>query len=192
MWWNGEKVLTGAWLPWFAFGIERATAARALLSPWGALAAFAVAMICYAGDPFLLLHAGAIALAVVLARAPAHGWRTRLGELLRGALATALGVGLAAPALLCALSLRGDTVRNEPLTRAMAEAWSFHPGRVAELALPGWFGDPFDVDRYAGAVFADDPTRQALPWAVSVYVYWRAWAPSRPSFSCLHSAAIRR
>ena len=170
MWWNGEKVLTGAWLPWFAFGIERATAARALLSPWGALAALAASMICYAGDPFLLLHAGALALAVVLARPAQQGWRTRLAELARGALATLLGLGLAAPALVSALYLRGDTARNEPLAPGMAEAWSLHPARLAELLVPGWFGDPFDVERYPGAVFADDPTRQALPWAVSVYV----------------------
>src|SRR5689334_12806645 len=43
MWWNGEKVLTGAWLPWFALGIERASAARAPISPFSALAAFAAA-----------------------------------------------------------------------------------------------------------------------------------------------------
>jgi hypothetical protein len=169
MWWNGEKVLTGAWIPWFALGIERATAARVVLSPWGALAALAAAMICYAGDPFLLLHASAIALAVVMARPPAQGWRTRLRELTRGALATVLGLGLAAPALLCAAYLRGDTARSEPLPRGMAEAWSFHPARLAEFFLPGWLGDPFDVEHYPGVIFADDPSRQALPWAVSVY-----------------------
>jgi len=186
MWWNGEKVLTGAWLPWFAFGIERATAARVLLSPWGALAALAASMVCYAGDPFLLLHAGALALAVVLARPPAQGWRTRLAELARGALATVLGLGIAAPVFLCALYLRGDTARNEPLALGMAEAWSLHPARLAELALPGWFGDPFDVEHYPGAIFADDPSRQALPWAVSVYAgaAFLAFAP------CLRSRRV--
>jgi hypothetical protein len=169
MWWNGEKVLTGAWLPWFALGIERASAARAPVSPWSVLAAIAAAMICYAGDPFLLLHATGLAAAVLFARAPALGWRSRVFELVRAALATVLGLGLAAPSLLCALALRGDTSRNEPLTSAMAEAWSFHPARLVELFVPGWFGNPFDVEHYPGASFADDPSRQALPWAVSVY-----------------------
>jgi hypothetical protein len=169
MWWNGEKVLTGAWLPWFALGIERASAARALISPWTALAALAAAMICYAGDPFLLLHATGLAAAVLFARPPERGWRSRIFELQRAALATALGVGLAAPSLLCALYARGDTARSEALTSNVAEAWSFHPARIVELFVPGWFGNPFDVEHYAGAVFADDPTRQALPWAVSVY-----------------------
>jgi hypothetical protein len=186
MWWNGEKVLTSAWLPWFALGIERATAARALLSPWGALAAIAASMVCYAGDPFLLLHGGALALTVVWARPPAEGWRTRLAELARGAMAMVLGVGLAAPALLCAAYLRGDTARNEPLALGMAEAWSLHPARLAELSLPGWFGNPFDVAHYPGAAFADDPARQALPWAVSVYAgaAFVAFAP------CLRSRRV--
>ncbi|HMI88529.1 MAG TPA: YfhO family protein [Polyangiaceae bacterium] len=169
MWWNGEKVLTGAWLPWFALGIERASTARALLSPGSVLAALAAAMICYAGDPFLLLHAVGLAAAVLFARSPENGWRSRVFELVRAALATAFGLGLAAPVLSCALYLRGDTSRNEPLMPAMAEAWSAHPARLMELFVPGYFGNPFDVEHYAGAAFADDPTRQALPWAVSVY-----------------------
>jgi hypothetical protein len=168
MWWNGEKVLTCAWLPWFALAIERAVKARAYLSPWSVLAAIAASMICYTGDPFLLFHAFALALAVVLARSsPAP--EGRFGELTRAALATVLGLGLAAPVLLTALAARGDTARSEPLTMAMAEAWSFHPVRWAELLIPGWFGNPFDVEHYPGAAFAEDPTRQALPWAVSVY-----------------------
>jgi hypothetical protein len=169
MWWNGEKVLTCAWLPWVALGIERAGTARAHLSWWTILAAIAVAMICYAGDPFLLVHALAIALAVVLARARPSGSRSWLDEIIRAALPIILGLGLAAPVLLTALAARGDTARSEPLTTAMAEAWSFHPARLAELFLPGWFGSPFDVEHYPGVGYADDPTRQALPWAVSVY-----------------------
>jgi hypothetical protein len=169
MWWNGEKVLTGAWLPWFALGIERASAARAPISPWSGLAALAASMICYAGDPFLLLHAVALAAALLFARSPEGGWQSRVFELSRAALATVLGLGLAAPSLFCALALRGDTARNEALTPGMAEAWSLHPARLVELFVPGWFGNPFDVEHYPGAVFADDPSRQALPWAVSVY-----------------------
>ena len=170
MWWNGEKVLTAAWIPWFALGIERAASDRAPISPFSGVAALSAAMLCYAGDPFLLLHAVGFAAAVLFARPPEEeGWLGRVFELVRAALATALGVGMAAPALLPALSLRGDTSRSEPLTPAMAEAWSLHPARVAELFVPGWFGNPFDVEHYPGAAFADDPTRQALPWAVSIY-----------------------
>ena len=169
MWWNGEKVLTDAWLPWFALGIERAVTARAYLSPWSVLAAIAASMVCYAGDPFLLFHAFALALAVVLARSNAPASESRFGELTRAALATVLGLGLAAPVLLTALAARGDTARSEPLTMAIAEAWSLHPVRWAELLIPGWFGNPLDVEHYPGAAFAEDPTRQALPWAVSVY-----------------------
>ena len=168
-WWNGEKVLTGAWLPWFALGIERASADRAPVSPWSGVAALSAAMICYAGDPFLLLHAVGLAAAVLFARPSEDGWMGRVFELVRAGLATALGLGMAAPTLLPALSLRGDTLRSEPLTTGMAEAWSLHPARLVELFLPGWFGNPFDVEHYPGAAFADDPTRQALPWAVSIY-----------------------
>jgi hypothetical protein len=169
MWWNGEKVLTGAWLPWFALGVERASAARGMLSRGSVLAAVALAMICYAGDTFLLLHAVALAVAVVLARPAAASGRRRAAELGRALLATVLGLGLAAPVLLCALYARGDTSRNEPLAPSVAQAWSFYPARFAEFFVPGWFGNPFDVEHYQGAAFAAEATRQVLPWAVSVY-----------------------
>jgi hypothetical protein len=169
MWWNGEKVLTDAWLPWVALGIERAVTAREHLSAWSVVAALSLSMVCYAGDPFLLVHALALAVAVVLTRPRPSGARSRLIELARGAVPVVLGLGLAAPVLFCALETRGDTARSEALGSAMAEAWSLHPARLAELIVPGWFGVPFDVQHYPGAAFADDPTRQALPWAVSIY-----------------------
>jgi hypothetical protein len=65
--------------------------------------------------------------------------------------------------------MRGDTARAEALTARAAETWSMHPARIAEIFVPGWFGHPFDVEHYPGGAFADDPTLQALPWAVSLY-----------------------
>jgi hypothetical protein len=169
MWWNGEKVLTSAWIPWFAFAIERACRERAQISRFGVLAAVSVAMIVGAGDPFLLIHAAALALAVLLARSPSPAVIGRRGEASRAVLAGLLGLGLSAPVLFAALAGVGDTVRAALLPKEVAEAWSLSPVRVIELALPGWFGNPFDVAHYPGAALADDPTRQALPWAVSIY-----------------------
>jgi hypothetical protein len=169
MWWNGEKVLTCAWLPWFAWSVELAARpGKAWFSraTWGVLGS--TAMIAYAGDPFLLFDAVGLALAVRLATDPEPAGE-RIRAAVRPALGIALGVALAAPTLIPAWAMRGDTVRAEALTSQAAETWSMHPARIAELFLPGWFGDPFDVEHYPGGAFADDPTSQALPWAVSMY-----------------------
>ncbi|MET0592620.1 MAG: hypothetical protein ABW133_07975, partial [Polyangiaceae bacterium] len=95
MWWNGEKVLTCAWLPWLAYALDRATRAKAVISPFGVLAAIAVAMIVSAGDPFLLVHAAGLATAALLAREPSEEVRGR--RPLRALVASGLGLGLAAP-----------------------------------------------------------------------------------------------
>jgi hypothetical protein len=168
MWWNGEKALTCAWLPWFAFAARRAAPQGT-----GSLAHFGVAlslaMIVYAGDPFFLFHGTALALAVILADPHPRGLRGRAASLGGVAFSAALGLGLAAPALVPAVLASGDTRRAAALPRHLAEAWSLHPARLPEIFVPGWFGNPFDVAHYPGGAFADDPALQALPWAVSIY-----------------------
>jgi hypothetical protein len=169
MWWNGEKVLTCAWLPWFAWAVLHAARNRGPLVSTSTLAVAATAaMIGYAGDPFLLFDAAGLAVAMLLASDEPSA-RERIRSAGRAALGTAIGVGLAGPTIVPAWLLRGDTVRAEALTARAAETWSLHPVRLAEFFIPGWFGRPFDVEHYPGGSWADDPTQQALPWAVSIY-----------------------
>jgi hypothetical protein len=142
MWGEGEKVLTGAWVPWAALGLAATMSAprwrsRALV---GAAAAFA--LIVLAGDPFLWLHAGALGL--VLAWLALPGGQARLPMLMRvaGRLLAVLGLAalLAAPQLVPLGKLLEFTTRAGGLSRAAAEIWSLEPMRLADLIAPGVAG----------------------------------------------------
>jgi hypothetical protein len=170
MWQNGEKVLSSAWIPWAIACLVQASKARAATA-WSVAAAVTLALVALAGDPFLWLDTLALGLPLAAAAARARYPWPRAIAVAAGRAATAGGLGLllAAPALLPAWLLRIDTERARPLAAAVADAWSLHPLRLLELVAPGAFGDPTRLDQYPGARFADDPTLQALPWAVSIY-----------------------
>jgi hypothetical protein len=170
MWWNGEKVPTGAWLPWFALGIQRCSVARAMIAVERAHRARRGQRLLRRRS-LLLLHAVGLAAAVMFARAPSKGGRAAAFPSSRGgALRSRAGCRTGSTgAFLRDLPARRYFSRNEPLTSGMAEAWSLAPARLVELLVPGWFGNPFDVGTLCGALFADDPTRRPLPWAVSIY-----------------------
>jgi hypothetical protein len=154
MWGNGEKVLSCAWIPWSALAI--AWALETLDKRRIALAAIPLAMIALAGDPFLWLHAVVLGLALT---EPRKWW----------ALAPIGGLAalLAAPALVPAIAMIGDTERTS--LRAEAGYWSMHPVRLLELAAPNLLGDPYDMTRYPGARFVHEPALGATPWALSLY-----------------------
>ncbi|HEY2516186.1 MAG TPA: hypothetical protein VGI39_35185, partial [Polyangiaceae bacterium] len=76
---------------------------------------------------------------------------------------------LAAPVLLPAVLLRGETERAAAFSREVAERWSLHPVRWLELFVPVPLGDPLKPEVYPGAPYSDDPMVQVLPWAVSLY-----------------------
>jgi len=172
MWGNGEKVLSGAWVPFAAAGIVAHVREDRLLSPRLVVGGIALALAALAGDPFLWLDT--LVLAVPLAWAvardeldtPAQATRRVAGRV--GA-ALALGTLLAAPALLPAWLLREDTRRSVDLDPTTAEAWSMHPIRLLELLAPGGLGDPVHLDRYPGLRFADNAATQPQPWALSLY-----------------------
>jgi hypothetical protein len=172
MWGNGEKVLSGAWVPFAAAGIVAHMREGRLLSPRLVLGAAALALTALAGDPFLWLDT--LLLAVPLAWAVARdevdtplAATRRVAERVGAALA--LGTLLSAPALLPPFLLRDDTRRAVDLDPAVAEAWSMHPIRLVELIAPGGLGDPVHLDRYPGIRFADNASLQPQPWALSLY-----------------------
>lgn len=172
MWGNGEKVMSGAWVPFAAAGLVAHARGGRLLSPRLLVAAAALALTALAGDPFLWLDT--LLLAVPLAWAVARdeldsraAASRRVAERVGAALA--LGALLCAPSLLPAWLLRDDTRRAAGLDRTVAEAWSMHPLRLVELIAPGGLGDPVHLDRYPGVRFADDAAVQPQPWALSLY-----------------------
>jgi hypothetical protein len=132
-----------AWLPWVLVGAA-AVAARPGGRPGRAELGLAVAVagLALAGEPVTLaLGVGAIALALLLGELP-DAPRRRAPSLARGALAVALGLGLAAVQLLPALARLADSQRGGGLPFDKATLWSMPPIRFAELVLPRLFGDP--------------------------------------------------
>lgn len=170
MWWNGEKVLTYAWLPWavlsFAHYVRNARGrSLRILAPSACLAAMAAA-----GDPFVWFDTGLVAGAIGFGAAPpAAPLKRWLRVLMRGMAVLGLAMALAAPVLLPAFLLRTDTVRSQELSASVAEAWSMHPLRFVEFLLPNAMGNVFQLDYYGGVHLAENPEVQALPWAVSLY-----------------------
>ena len=165
MWGDGEKVLSGAWVPLAAGALVAHARAPGFRSLRLLLAAVALALTALAGDPFLWLDI--LALAVPLAWAMSSDAASRV--ILRVAAALGLALLLASPELLPAWLLKADTHRATDLALAAAERWSMHPVRLLELLAPGALGDPTSTGHYAGAAFADDPAFNVQPWALSLY-----------------------
>ena len=154
MWGNGEKVLSGAWIPWTALAIAWLTSGERIDYRRVALTALSLAMIATAGDPFLWLHAVALGLAVATPR-----------FIPRVAPAVVLAVLVASPALVPAIALIGETERAHGLG-SQASLWSMHPVRLLELVAPGALGDLTD---YVGGRLVGEPKLGATPWAMSLY-----------------------
>jgi hypothetical protein len=170
MWWNGEKLLPTAWIPWVAWGLRRVSLAPRVFGAELPVAAACGAMLCAAGDPFLLFDAavlGFFAAQVALPGASAPG----IGRLLASVgLVFGLAVMLAGPVLLPAALLSSETSRGSALTLHDAELWSMHPVRWLELFVPAPLGDPLaPAASYAGRTYAD-AVAQVHPWAVSLFV----------------------
>jgi len=153
MWGNGEKVLSGAWVPWAAYGLLVLVDTKRWARPLCGTA-LAFALVALAGDPFLWLHAFLLGAAVAIgAEAEKSGLRrATLKFLARATLALALAALIAAVALVPPFYLLGGTERAGGLSKALAEQWSFAPSRIWDLLRPRALPDGSDV------------------WALSVYV----------------------
>lgn len=188
MWWNGEKVLSQAWIPWVAFFLVRA-GTRGWRAKELSLAALGLALMATAGDPFLWFPT--LVLAVPLAWANAlelvrestpEPWRVARRVVGQVSLAVCLGFLLSAVVLIPAWLLRPETERALSYGGELADRWSMAPVRLLEWLAPGALGNPLDLEQYPGRDFAQDPEHQALPWAVSLYtgaVVWFAAACGR-------------
>jgi hypothetical protein len=170
MWWNGEKLLPTSWIPWVAWGLRRVSLAPRLFGPELPVAAACGAMLCAAGDPFLLFDAAVLGFFVAQVATPGAS-APGLGRLLAAAcLVFGLAVLLAGPVLLPAALLSSETSRSSALTLHDAELWSMHPVRWLELFVPTPLGDPLaPAESYAGRMYAD-AVIQVHPWAVSLFV----------------------
>jgi hypothetical protein len=170
LWWNGEKLLAAAWLPWTAWATRAAARATRTFGKELVLGAVSVALTCTAGDPFLLFDAALVSLACALAARPGAEAAppARVGRAMLGVFG--IGVILAAPGLVPAALLNGDTARSGALALAQGQAWSMSPARWLDVFVPSPLGDPLGpAAAYAGGAFADSPA-QAQPFAVSLYV----------------------
>ncbi|MGO9715197.1 MAG: hypothetical protein ACLQBL_40490 [Polyangiaceae bacterium] len=170
MWWNGEKLLPTEWIPWIAWGVRETALGPRVLGKHLVLGAASGAMLCAAGDPFLLFDAALLAVIVALIGVPERPAAPPLRIVAASSAVFVLAIALAAPVLLPAALVSPDTARGPALTLHDAQLWSMHPVRWLELFVPRPFGNPLsDADAYPGAPYADTPL-QVHPWAVSMFL----------------------
>jgi hypothetical protein len=169
MWWNGEKLLPTAWIPWTAWGVREVARAPRIFGKELALSAPFGAMLCAAGDPFLLFDAALLGVFAACVEAPGRPGARPVRVLAASSAVFGVTLMLAAPALLPAALLSSETGRGTALALEGAQLWSMHPVRWLELFVPSPLGDPLgEASSYAGAPYADAAV-QVHPWAVSLF-----------------------
>ncbi|MFI5300190.1 MAG: hypothetical protein ACHREM_19045 [Polyangiales bacterium] len=159
MWGAGEKVMSGAWIPWVAVAVLSGSKTRSIVG-----AAIALAMIALAGDPFLWPHA--LSIAIVAALVAERSWRS-IAIALVGAVA--LGALLSAASWVPALAVMSESERAGGLSADEALRWSTHPIRALEWLAPNALGDPWGGLGYRGARWVGDDELGPIPWAPSIY-----------------------
>lgn len=181
MWTAGLLLQAASWLPWAGrAGVDLARALPAATS-WrtraGAVAraALPTTMGLLQGEVFVAAMGagllGALALVVTALesgseRATARGRALRLLP----AWAAAMGLAglLACASLLPVARAAASTERARPLTREVAEIWSFHPLRFVEMVAPGSMGRPLIA--HPGAEYAGDPRSAGGFLCLTVYL----------------------
>jgi len=167
MTWSGVYLLGVAWTPLvaaLALGVARAPGSRP-----AALLAAALGCQMLAGELQGVGTTGLLTLLLLLVEPGIRQkWRAALGWLL---LAGGLALLLAAPQLLPTLGLLPESARAGGLPLDEASHWALHPGRLAELLVPGLFGDPADNPGYLG-FFLDSEGEAVMrpPWMITPYL----------------------
>ena len=175
-WTSGLLLFADAWVPWVVVGhmtvldsARRGGWQRGLVK-----AALPTIFAILLGELFLAVIGAGFALVFVflverLERpehplAPASRWRWRG----LAVAAVVLGFGGGAIVIVPARTLVGSTERAKSLPREVAESFSLHPLRVAELVLPNSMGDAYGL--YPAASIVGEARLDGLPLSYSVYM----------------------
>lgn len=160
-----------AWVPWVAWAADRVAVPQQVptverIVPTrlqaGALFAAISALQISAGEPAALLIAAALALNIVIARAP------RKTEALVIIVVSALvAIPLAAMAVWPGLYVFADSARAAGLDRGGLD-WSLHPARMLEFVWPLAYGTQRGDGWFAGLLLARQPGDPF--WAFNLYV----------------------
>lgn len=128
--------------------------------------AVSLALMTLAGFPELVVVTGVLGTAWALAGA--ESWRGRRQAVGAWLLAGTLGMVLAAPQLIPGLELAAGSARVGASESAAVLQWSVHPGRLAELVVPGFLGDATTIREsdYWGLNLEGG----RLPYLLSVYL----------------------
>jgi hypothetical protein len=186
LWTNGARLPSAAWIPWqvlLSVHLARAARARRYRLPAVAWLAAANAMGFLAGDFFVAVMGELLGFAIAVPTLLVEGQdvlsmrrqpteRRAVGCLaatFAGLSATAVGLAalLSAVAVMPAARALAETERTGGLAAALAEAGSFHPGRLAGFAAPeafarAWYPNP-------GAAWVGR-CLDGAPLSLSVYV----------------------
>jgi hypothetical protein len=102
--------------------------------------------------------------------------------------AVALGFGAGAIVIVPARTLLGSTERAKSLPREVAESFSLHPLRVAELVLPNSMGDAYGL--YPAASIIGEARLDGLPLSYSVYMGASVFALALAAFGRRRKLAL--
>ncbi len=181
MWTAGLLVLAGAWVPWIAVGfialarsLGDARADRDRVPLAIAKAAAPPAMAILLGEVFIAIiglgFAAAMTVVYVLAerRRDPQFARPNLRWAIPAVAAVALAAMVGAAVVLPARAIAATTDRSVPLSREVAETWSFHPLRLIEFVAPGSMG--YAYEEYPAGRIVGEPQFNDLPLSYSAYL----------------------
>ena len=195
-WTSGLLLFADAWVPWVVVGhIALLDSARRGAWQRGLVkAALPTAFAILLGEVFLAIIAAGFALvfAFLVERVerpehllvPASRWRWRA----LAVAAVALGFGAGAIVIVPARTLLGGTERAKSLSRDVAESFSLHPLRVAELVLPNSMGDAYGL--YPAASIVGEARLDGLPLSYSVYMGASVFALALAAFGRRRNLAL--
>jgi hypothetical protein len=195
-WTSGLLLFADAWVPWVVVGhwtlldsVRRGAWQRGLVK-----AALPTVFAVLLGEVFLAIIGAGFALVFTflverLERpdhpfAPTMRWRWRA----LAVVAVALGLGAGAIVIVPARTLLGSTERAQSLPRAVAESFSLHPLRVAELVLPHSMGDAYGL--YPAASIVGESRLDGLPLSYSVYMGASVFALALAAFGRRRKLAL--
>jgi hypothetical protein len=195
-WTSGLLLFADAWVPWVVVG-HMTFLDSARLGTWQrglVKAALPTVFAILLGEIFLAsIGAGFALLFVFLVErierpehplAPAPRWRWRALAIA----AVALGFGAGAIVIVPARALLGSTERAKSLPREVAESFSLHPLRMAELVLPNSMGDAYGL--YPAASIVGESRLDGLPLSYSVYMGASVFALALAAFGRRRKLAL--
>ena len=155
-----QYLAAGGTAPWAIAALRQASRGGGASLVLGAVA---LGVMVFAGDPQWAIVAAALGMLLAV---EAHGARGGM----RAAIAAGLGAALAAVQLVPGWAMLAETSRAAGLASADAVQWAFHPARVIELIVPGFFAGRPGPTPAPVFLWFEGESLYPLPFLQSVFI----------------------